>query len=94
MLMRTGAQATEMKRHCAGMSSGLVAILLFCFWSLPVLAMDKQKYLEDAHRYFESGEYRAAVIQLKNALLIDPDDGDVRLLLGKVYLKLDDGVSA
>ena len=94
MLMKAGFVATEMKRRDPAMNLCLMAILLFLFWTLPASAMEKQEYLEDAHRYFENGEYRAAVIQLKNALLIDPDDGDVRLLLGKVYLKLNDGVTA
>jgi putative PEP-CTERM system TPR-repeat lipoprotein len=68
--------------------------MLFVVWPLFSMAMDTGEYLGDARGYFDKGEYRAAVIQLKNALLADPDNAEARLLLGKTYLKLEDGPSA
>ena len=69
-------------------------ILLLVVWPLISMAMDAGEYLDDARSYFARGEYGAAVIQLKNALLADPDNGEARLLLGKTYLELEDGPSA
>jgi putative PEP-CTERM system TPR-repeat lipoprotein len=74
--------------------NGRWLILLFVVCPLISMAMDASEYLDDARGYFDKGEYRAAVIQLKNALLVDPDSGEARLLLGKTYLKLEDGPSA
>lgn len=51
-------------------------------------------YLDDAHSYVDQGEYRSALIQLKNLLQRDPEHGEARLLLGEVYLELGDAVSA
>jgi len=71
----------------------LVFILLF-EWPLNALSMDLEEYLSQAQTYFEKGEYSTAVIQLKNALLLDPNNAEARFLLGNAYLKLDDGSSA
>ena len=72
----------------------LIAILVFALWPLIATAADSGDYLSDAQAYFGKGEYDAAVIQLKNALLEDPDNRQARLLLGQAYLKLEDGPSA
>lgn len=42
----------------------------------------------------EKGDFRGAIIQLKNALQADPDDLSARILLGRTYLKVGDGASA
>lgn len=47
-----------------------------------------------AKTHFEQGEGQAAVIELKNALQKDPDFGEARLLLGRVYLEQNDGAAA
>jgi putative PEP-CTERM system TPR-repeat lipoprotein len=72
----------------------IIAITVILFWPLSLLAMDSGDYVRDAQSYFDKGEYDAAVIQLKNALLADPENGQARLLLGKAYLKLEEGPSA
>lgn len=72
----------------------LIAILVLTVLPLVSISQDSGQYLGAAQSYFDKGEYDAAVIQLKNALLVDPGNGQARLLLGKVYLKLGDGPSA
>ena len=72
----------------------LMAVIVFALWPFLSNAADAEQYLRDAQSYFDKGEYSAAVIQLKNALLADPDNGQARLLLGKAYLRLEDGPSA
>ena len=57
-------------------------------------AADGSQYLAEARGYLQEGKIEAAVIQLKNALQENPEDIDARLLLGTVYLRLGDGVSA
>ena len=70
-------------------------VILLCLpWALPAMATDSGDYLRDAQAYIDKGEINAAVIQLKNALLTDPDNREARLLLGQVYLKQKDGLSA
>lgn len=46
------------------------------------------KYSDEAKEYFEKGEYRTAIIQLKNHLKQMPKDAEARFLLGKSYLKM------
>ena len=57
-------------------------IMVFAVWPLISMAIDTGEYLRSAQGYFDKGEYSAAVIQLKNALLAAPDNGAARLLLG------------
>ena len=52
------------------------------------------QYLEDAKRLQQKGEYRAAIIQLKNALQNDANQPQVRVMLARSYLKSGDGASA
>ena len=69
--------------------------LVLCFvWPLLLVAADVEDYLRDARAYVDKGEYSAAVIQLKNALLVEPDNAEARLLLGQTYLELKDALSA
>jgi putative PEP-CTERM system TPR-repeat lipoprotein len=72
----------------------LLALIIFFLWPLILQASDAEEFLRDARSYFNKEEYGAAVIQLKNALLVDPDNRESRLLLGQAYLKLEDGLSA
>jgi putative PEP-CTERM system TPR-repeat lipoprotein len=50
--------------------------------------------VDKARAYMETGDNRAAIIELKNALQEDPGDAEARLLLGELYLRLKDGAGA
>jgi len=50
--------------------------------------------LADAKQYQQKGDFKAALIQLKNAASKNPDDGDVRFELARFYLETGDPVSA
>ena len=50
--------------------------------------------LQEAQSFYDKGDYRSAVIQLKNALQNSPDDAEIRYRLGVAYNRTGDGVSA
>ncbi len=51
-------------------------------------------HLKRAKEFQAKGDYRAAIIELKNVLNTNASDGDVRMLLGEQYLAIGDGASA
>lgn len=55
---------------------------------------DVPSLIEAAQRFHQKGENKSAIIELKNALQIDPGNAASRLLLGKVYLESGDSLSA
>jgi putative PEP-CTERM system TPR-repeat lipoprotein len=72
------------------------ALLILAASTLPALA-DAQKaqtYIQDARKMQQKGDVRAAVIQLKNAVQADPDNGEARLELGIAELRIGDAASA
>jgi putative PEP-CTERM system TPR-repeat lipoprotein len=94
-LRRTGTNSRDpMNIFNLRNSNRLLAMALFSLWPLLSVAMDSDEYLNDAQSYYDKGDYDAAVIQLKNALLVEPDNGQARLLLGLAYLELQKGQSA
>ena len=58
------------------------------------IASTADDFYKDAEEFFVKGEYSAAIIQLKNTLLLEPDNVRARLLLGKAYLENGDAASA
>lgn len=46
-----------------------------------------EEYLAQAEAYVQSGSVDSAVIELKNALSVDPSNRDARLALGKLYIR-------
>src|SRR5437588_11950835 len=50
----------------------------------------KQKYLESGNRYFQKQDYRAASIQFRNAIQIDPKYSDAHFQLALADLQLRD----
>lgn len=53
-----------------------------------------QKLTEEARAYQQKGDNKAAVIQLKNALQKNPENGEARYLLGLIYNDLGNAASA
>lgn len=51
-------------------------------------------YLEAARGYFTKNEWRAAIVELKNALQADPNNVDARVLLGEAHLRMRNGPAA
>ena len=89
---QTGSVSTLAADYSRGLRSLLVVLCLL--WPMILVAADAADYLRDARAYIGKGEYSAAVIQLKNVLLIEPGNAEARLLLGNVYLEQKDGLSA
>ncbi len=52
------------------------------------------EHYQRATQYYADGEINASIIELKNALQLDPDFADARWLLGDIYLKLGNGSAA
>lgn len=71
-----------------------IVIVLLISWPGANYAASIGEYLKQAEGHMGKGEYSAAVIQLKNALLLEPDNVKVHLLLGTAYLEASDGASA
>ena len=53
-----------------------------------------QEHFDRGREYRSEGDIRAAVIEFKNVLQIDPEHAEARWLLGRSYLDLGDGASA
>ena len=72
----------------------VVVWLLLVLCPVPGVAINAGDYMLDAKKSLDKGENYAAVIQIKNALLMEPDNAEARLLLGTIYLEQRDGNSA
>ncbi len=70
------------------MYRGLLLVSVGWIALTAVVWADSGRLLQEARRYIEKGERKAAVIQLKNHLREQPEDGQARLLLGKTYLQM------
>ncbi|MGD8308189.1 MAG: tetratricopeptide repeat protein, partial [Chromatiales bacterium] len=75
-------------RHHIMRAGALAACVL---WSTLCPAADS---LEQARKWLDDGNPKAAVIELKNVLQSDPANAGARILLGDVYLRLGDAQSA
>ena len=81
-------------------SSFFIAILLAIFL-LPVFLsgcgaaeQTDAEYVQKAKESLDAGQLNKAAIELKNALLQNPDNMEARLLLGTIHTRLGDGASA
>lgn len=76
---------------------GLIAVLLAAV--LAAACEDKptltpKEFIERAEQHRQKGQYRAGIIQIKNALQQDPNNVDARVVLGRIYLEAGDAVAA
>lgn len=53
-----------------------------------------QQHVSNAEKLLDANNHEAALIELKNALLKEPDNSQARWLLGELYITLGDGFSA
>lgn len=81
-------------RRSAVFLLSLLLILLSCFLASCGGQRDPAALIEEARRYHQKGENKAAIIELKNALQEAPGNASARLLLGQVYLDSGDPLSA
>lgn len=72
----------------------LTVVLILTMLSAFAFASSVQNYLDDAKKYQQNKNYKAAIIQLKNALQKEPENVNARLQLGKVYFTIGDGPSS
>jgi putative PEP-CTERM system TPR-repeat lipoprotein len=56
--------------------------------------MSDVEYVAKAKDYHDKGKLKAAVIEAKNALRVNPDNAEARWLLGSVYLEVGNGLAA
>ena len=52
------------------------------------------EYVAKAKEYHDKGEYRAAVIEAKNALKVNSNNAEARWFLGQIYLEVGNGPAA
>lgn len=84
----------KLTRHLA-MAGGL--ILAAQAVSTPSFALDvkeSQTFMEQAQRFLDQGELRAARIELLNAIKANPNNLEARLALAHLYIRLGQGIAA
>ena len=71
-----------------GTTSALILILIaMLMLSACGQSKDAQALVAEAKQHQQKGDDKAAIIQLKNALQLSPDDAEIRFLLGTLYNK-------
>ncbi len=66
----------------------LVGLMAFAVAACASSEEKKIEFFEKGKAFFESGDYKNAEIELKNALQIDPRFAEAHRILGETYLKL------
>jgi putative PEP-CTERM system TPR-repeat lipoprotein len=85
---------TRSKARTGAVVSALCALLLLGAVGGCGKTETSASLLADAKQFIDKGDSKAAVIQLKNALVKNPSDADARLTLGLLYLDTGDAPSA
>lgn len=85
---------TRIRNKYWSTGSLLLAVALLAAGGCSSKTETSQKLTEEARAYYQKGDNKAAVIQLKNALQETPENGEARYLLGLVYNDLGNGASA
>lgn len=81
-------------RICRGLTAGVLVIVAAAVSPCSARSQADAEYLQRAEAYRSENDLPAAIIELKNALAEAPDDGEVRLKLGSIYLEQGDGAAA
>lgn len=70
--------------------------IIFITLALAACSPEKtaDEYVGSAQQNIAEGNYNSAIIELKNAIQQQPDDGESRFLLGKIYLQIGDTFGA
>ncbi|MDH5325877.1 MAG: PEP-CTERM system TPR-repeat protein PrsT [Gammaproteobacteria bacterium] len=71
-----------------------IAVTVCSVFLLACSGKSPEVLLNEASEQIRQGNYRIAIINLKNVLKQKPDSREGRFLLGKVYLEIMDGVAA
>jgi tetratricopeptide (TPR) repeat protein len=78
---------------CASVAAGNLMIafaitltLGACDW--PTADTRKLRHLDNATKYFDSGQYHEALIELKNVTQMDPENGEAHHKMALAYLKI------
>ena len=76
----------------------IIALIIITWFSLFIVSgctgTSAEENILNAEKAIKEKKYKRAVIELKNSLRKSPKNIKARLLLGKAYLVMDDGVSA
>jgi len=75
-------------------SRGALAILAVAIGAWGCAEKDAASYIQSAKDYIAKNDYKAAIIELKNAVQKNPDEPDTRFLLGKALLAAGDAAGA
>ncbi|WP_163834615.1 XrtA/PEP-CTERM system TPR-repeat protein PrsT [Spartinivicinus ruber] len=78
-------QSKSKKSQPSYLKQSLLAICLGV--TLPLQTLFAADLYQEAEKYYKDGEYKTAIIQLKNLLKENPKNGKARALLGRVYVK-------
>jgi predicted Zn-dependent protease len=72
---------------CARLARALAPGLVLCLFAISACEQPSpQQRIENAKAHLHRGDTQLAIAELKQVLQEQPDDADVRLMLGKVYL--------
>src|SRR5688572_3025326 len=74
-------------------SQNILLCILLCCVSCASPETRKSAHIEKAVAYHEAGQFEPAVLELKNALQIDPRDLNARRHLARTYRALGDTAS-
>jgi len=85
------------KNLLLGLSLSLLTASVVPFHDGAYAAVNSQKaaeYFDEAKAYMDKGDLEAAIIQMKNAVRANPDNPEVRIVLGQLYNRTANPVSA
>ena len=68
-----------------------ILLLTAAICGCPSNKVKKARHLSRADAYVAQQDYKSAVIELKNAIQLDPKDADLPYRLGEVYMKMNEG---